>query len=508
MTPNSYTMLKRTVILLLMLLCTFVCRGEERIQKDTAVLNALSSRLAEYFEAMKYEPLEVQKEECDFLIESSSDSLIMTHIAQTAYSHFADSPVMGAEAVAVHIYDKWFQTGVLKMQNDMELLGAKIFADFNRQSLLGCKAPELNMSTFDGSRVELFTDGEQSKGFRVLYFYDTDCSKCRLQTILLRNILSTETYPIEFYAIYTGDKKQDWGAYIKEQWVLDPVSAQLIHLWDPEIDSDFQRKYGILQTPRMFLVAPDGTIVGRGLDAVALAQMLHGIFAQVELNYGSEESTELFDGLFAIGGTTKEDVKEIADHIAASTLPKGDTVMFRQMTGDLLYYLSTHSGEDYKEGLAQLIEERILSQDRIWRSSDDSLKVVGFARIIEDLLSKSQPGTRVQNHKVPGILLTSRGIRSVEQRLSKLRGSRNIIIFYTEGCNICDSQKEAAKKLVQLSAARGEGAVKVYMVNVDELLRSNPSLASRLFDSFDLSSLPFLLETDRKGIIQHRYFLL
>ena len=46
------------------------------------------------------------------------------------------------------------------------------------------------------------------------------------------------------------------------------------------------------------------------------------------------------------------------------------------------------------------------------------------------------------------------------------------------------------------------------MVNVDDVLRTDPSLASRLFDSFDLSSLPFLVETDRKGLILRRYISL
>jgi hypothetical protein len=46
------------------------------------------------------------------------------------------------------------------------------------------------------------------------------------------------------------------------------------------------------------------------------------------------------------------------------------------------------------------------------------------------------------------------------------------------------------------------------MVNVDEVLHTDPSLASSLFDSFDLSALPYLVETDRKGTILRRYLSL
>ena len=139
-------MLKKIVILITFLLCTFVCGAQGRVQKDTVVLNALSAKLLEYFEAMKYEPLPVQMGECDFLIESTNDSLLRSHVARTIYDHYSSSPVMGVEAVAIHIYDKWYKPGFVKMESDMELLGAQIFAEFNRSSQIGCPAPELTQS--------------------------------------------------------------------------------------------------------------------------------------------------------------------------------------------------------------------------------------------------------------------------------------------------------------------------------------------------------------------------
>jgi thiol-disulfide isomerase/thioredoxin len=249
----------------------------------------------------------------------------------------------------------------------------------------------------------------------------------------------------------------------------------------------------------MFLVAPDGVISGRGLDAYALAQMLHQIFDSVELEYGSQESASLYDAIFAGDVPSESDVKALADQIADLTLPKGDTVMFRQMTGDLLYYLSSRSGEGFKEGLGYLIDTYICDSNA-WRSQDDSLKVVGFAGIMKDLLSKAKPGTRIADLKVPGVKVTKKVEKAYKRNLRKLGADRNIIIFYTEGCHICDAEKKAAREL-----AAADKNVSVLMVNVDDILRTNQSLASKLFDSFDLSSLPYILETNRKGLIQRRY---
>ena len=492
-------MLKKIVILITFLLCTLVCGAEERVQKDTAMLNALSAKLHEYFEAMKYEPVQVQIGECDFLIESTSDSLLKSHVAKTIYDHYSNSPVMGVEAVAIHVYDKWYKPGHVKMDSDAELLGAKIFAEFNRMSQVGCSAPELQMEASDGSFVQLFQDGDKQNGFRVLYFYDTDCSNCKIQSILLSNVLATESFSVEFYAIYTGDDRESWMKYISERFDIPQSSAKIFHLWDPEIDSDFQRKYGILQTPRMFLIAPDGVVTGRGLDAFALSQMLHQIFDSVDLEYGSEESAALYDGIFAGVTPNVSDVRMLADQIASSTLPKGDTLMFRQMTGDLLYYLSTRSGEGFKEGLDYLIDTYI-TDNKVWRSADDSLKIVGFAGIMDDLLSKSKPGTQVADIKIPGLKATWKGEKVYKKSLKKLGAARNIIIFYTEGCNICEAEKRAARDL-----ASSDKNVAVLLINVDEIMHTNPALASKLLDKFDLSSLPFILETNSKGLIHRRY---
>jgi hypothetical protein len=45
----------------------------------------------------------------------------------------------------------------------------------------------------------------------------------------------------------------------------------------------------------------------------------------------------------------------------------------------------------------------------------------------------------------------------------------------------------------------------VLFVNVDEIMRDMPSVSESLFDSFDLSALPYILEADRKGIVTRRY---
>ena len=451
----------------------------------------LGERLQEYYKAIERESLTVQKGECDFLIESMTDSLLRQFVALDAYGHYFNSPLMGAENVAIYIYDKWINSGKVKMKSQEDLMAAKIHAEFNRQSLIGKQAPDLQGLN------------NQNGKYRVLYFYDTDCSKCKFESILLRNLLNSKAYPVQFVAFYVGDNKQAWEEYVLKSLTVNSKTVETVHMWDPTMESDYQRKYGVLQTPRLFLIAPDGTIIGRGLDTKALEILLDDAFQEKILAYGSPESEILYDGIFAMSGgkPSENEVKGISDYIHDKTLARGDTLMFKQMAGDYLYYLASHSGEGFKEGMRYHINKNILVDNGVWRSSDDSLKVIGFARIMDDLLSKAAPGTRVPAIKVTGRLYKGQKSRDVKVRLDKLRGNRNYIMFITDGCEICAAQKDAAFEILKKEKAN------VLMINMDEIMESSPALASKLMDAFDLSSLPYILITDSRGDILRRYFL-
>ena len=247
---------------------------------DSLQLKALDAKLKEYFKAIEAENLEIQKMECDYIIESALDSELRGVIAEKVYDHYLDSRRMGAEGVAIHVFDKWFAGSGLKMSDEIKQLNAQIFSDFNRSSLLGCKAPELRMQTMQGDSLTVFPSSDNR--YKVLYFYDLDCAKCKIQTILVRSLLTRKDYPVDFYPIYVGDKKEQWMKYAADHLEVTASKTKSTHLWDAEINSDFQRKYGVQQTPRMLLVDPDGIIIGRGLDVKALETLLDEVFADTD----------------------------------------------------------------------------------------------------------------------------------------------------------------------------------------------------------------------------------
>ncbi|MBQ6762218.1 MAG: hypothetical protein IJP49_05655 [Bacteroidales bacterium] len=453
---------------------------------------ALGAKLEEYFTALAGEPLSVQNAECDFLIESCKDSLVRQYVALKIYDHYLQSRIMGDDGVAVHLADAWFIPGKVAMHSDLDLLNAKVFAEFNRQSVLGAGAPSILMKDPSGAEVSMPVDGS----YTLLYFYDTSCSTCRIETPRLRQFLTGTDFPLTAVAVYTGDDAAAWAHYRTSS--LDVPG--MIHLWDPEMESDYQRKYGVLQTPRMFLVAPDGTIVGRGLDTPALSMLLSKFSGKEDYVYGTQESTALFDRLFAGYGDDLKpsDILDIASYMAERTYGEGDVESFKQMEGDLLYYLSSRRGEAVKEGTRLFIDKYILGTD-VWTSSADTSQIVSMARMMKDLLDRTPVGSTVPDRKVHGELLRRPCLfrKASRKGIFSLR-KVDYVVFYTQGCGRCQETLAAARTLADSKA-------RVLLVDMDSLFTDYPDEARFLLDTFDLSGLPYVMQLGPGGVVRHRY---
>ena len=179
---------------------------------------------------------------------------------------------MGEEAVAIHLYDRWFSDGTVVFPTEAERIQARFFAEFNRSSLLGLPAPVLEMQGLEDEPVTVpAPDGKRRS---VLYFYDTDCAKCKLEAVLLRSWLEEQEADLDLYAVYVGSDRDAWRAYVAERLQFSAGHIRVRHAWDPEVSSDFQRLYGILQTPRLFLLDRTGVIIGRRLTVDALMQLV------------------------------------------------------------------------------------------------------------------------------------------------------------------------------------------------------------------------------------------
>lgn len=255
--------MRRIAAILLLSLALTHARAQE------AKYAALDSLMESYVLAIQRSTTDDKIRESDFMIGSAKDSATRQHIALKLFDHYKEAPVMGDEAVAIHIYDRWFKDGALKWRSEFDEMDAKLFADFNRSSLIGMQAPKISLRKPCRGRMQIPEEGRSA----VLWFFDTSCGKCALEAKVLPGILEKADFPLNFYAVYAGQSKKDWKAFRKE-FKLNSRNVRVVHLWDPEIESDYLRLYGVISTPRLFMTEPSGIITGRRLEPESLQQML------------------------------------------------------------------------------------------------------------------------------------------------------------------------------------------------------------------------------------------
>ena len=459
--------------------------------------DALKAKLDEYFTALTGESPDVVGQECDFIIESCQDPEVRKWVALYVYDHYLSSPVMGEEAVAVHVAQEWFLSEKIPMNSELDLMNARIFVEFNKSSLIGMDAPVLQIRDSESRLVRV----PAKDAYSLLYFYDTSCSTCRLESAKLKNYLAGSSFPLEFFAIYTGSDEAAWARYRMQELNVDGAH----HVWDPDMDSDYQLKYGVLQTPQMLLVGPDGKILGRKLDTSALGTLLSRVGAGDEYVYGDKFQMDFYGALFAEYGDSLSagSVEEIASYVAERTLGEGDMDAYKQMEGDLLYFLYGNRNEQLKAGTLPFIDKYILGVTGIWTEPADTANVLSLAVMMKDLLSKTPVGEPVPDITVPGVLrrrpcLFRKGSKEGVFRLRKL--GKSYVVLYSEGCGSCQETLEAVDVLIA-----GDRKAKVLLVNVDSIMEEDPELGQVLLEDFDLSALPLVIKLGRKGIVERKY---
>ena len=460
----------------------------------------LGAKLEEYFTALAGENPSVQSAECDFLIESCRDSLVRQYVTLKIYDHYLKSHIMGDDAVAVHVADKWLLSGKVPMPNDEDLVNVKVFADFNRSSLIGAAAPKATLTAPDGSEVTLPDPGRNS----VLYFYDTGCSSCKLESARLSELIADGQYDLQLFAVYVGADASAWEQYRAS------LPEGTVHLWDPEMKGDWQQKYGVLKTPAMFLVSPDGKILGRGLDTPALRILLSQAYSADSKVYGESGQLARYGQLFSAYGDTLsvKHILQVADYLAERTFGEGDVDSFKQVTGDLLYYLSNQREEVYHDAVVPFVQKYINGLPDVWTGADDKAQVVSLGEMMSELTSRTPVGSVVPDMEVPGTLrrkgcLFRKPTKEGTFVLPKLKGRPGYIVFYTRGCSLCEETLASVDERIAKNRR-----VKVLLIDMDQILIDHPELGKQLLDTFDLSGMPFVLEVDKKGVIQHRYVVL
>ncbi len=435
----------------------------------------------------------------DYLITMSRDSVMKSYVARILFEKFYTSPIMGMEGPAIHIAQKYFINGKLKAFNDKDLQDIKFYVEFNKNSLIGMQAPALSMVSSNGDSVSL---GSVKSEYTLLYFYDDECSVCKKEAPKIRALLrSFDKTEISVYAVYVQSSKENWLADISKNYSADSLGK---HKWyfvyDPEMISNYQYLYGVVSTPKLFLLDKSHKIIGRGLSSESLSDLLNSLI------YGeSEQKARLLMFFHNYFSKTDFGNKEQMSRSFSGLreMAGGDTTLFRAIFSELYLYLKYADTPAGKMAADQLADEYITGMPAMWP---------------EQFVSKIRKSTGLSRKNTPGSIIDEIYLYNLKGKkilLGKSDKAKNLIVFFDSECPICVNEMKWLNEKAGEYRKRGIEPVAVYIGSRPEEAESfakkeNITLnivydkngSAQLYTKFDLSSVPaiYILDNKRKII--------
>lgn len=466
--------MKRLLLSVLLIVCGLSCSAAGR-------------------EPLFNDPVDTIIARIDRLIDSSPDS-IKADVAGKAYNLFCDSPVMGHDAVAVHIADRYFLSKQLEWSDPQTYPMLYAYAEFNRSSLIGMDSPELVMECIDGQVKSL---REDAANYKLLYFYDPQCSTCRKYSPEIVEIARKYNGGrLSIFAINTTSDREAWENYISENFSgINGWKVDFYNLWDPEDNNDYRRKFGILTTPGLLLIDSQNKIIGRQLDPAALKVLL-GVN-----NDGRKEARKLFNELFSsLSPVDTAVVAQISHSLAVKA--EGDSTMYRDFFYELFNYLRDSPLVSYQEGAVLVASEYILGHPDYW--SKEYLSKVQHAL---DSYRMNPLGS-----KAPSLILKDSA--GVATDIFRKKSKYTLLVFHIVNCGDCrrelkvlESQADFLKsrkvRVICIYAGKDLGLWKEFILrhNAGWEYYSDVNRTSRMGEKYDIEFVPKLYLLDRKGRI-------
>ncbi|MDD2289609.1 MAG: TlpA disulfide reductase family protein [Bacteroidales bacterium] len=235
---------------------------------DPRILNTsiLPLRLKEYFTGILPPLPDSLIFHADRILKQDIHPKVKGYVARYLFTLFFTSEIMGMENAAFHMADSWLLADSLLCPDPELAREMETFVRFNKQCLLGMRAPELNLPDVHGTMQSLH---QTEARYTILFFFEDNCPACSREILKLTRFARDYNDPdVKFFAVYTQDDKDiltRYAAYFPSNWTT---------LWDPDFSSGFDEKFNVRSTPRIYLLDKNKTIIGRDLDTETLERLI------------------------------------------------------------------------------------------------------------------------------------------------------------------------------------------------------------------------------------------
>ena len=229
----------------------------------------LKPRLENFFDqVLLQQPDSVTPYAIETIEKSKANPKTFRYITTFLLNHFAQSQIMGMDAVFVKIAEQYYLSGQANWTDSTTIANIGLQVVFKRNNLFGMKAKELKMESSEGPYFSLH---EVKTDYTVLVFWEPNCGHCQKQIPELYNnvYLPLKDKNITFFAVNSQSNKEEWINFINEHKLFD-----WINVWDPNNLNDFRINFDVQTTPMIYILDKDKKIIAKKIDPETVKKML------------------------------------------------------------------------------------------------------------------------------------------------------------------------------------------------------------------------------------------
>ncbi len=179
-----------------------------------------------------------------------------------------NSNIMGMDALFVELAKKYYLSGEAFWSTDETLKKIRENVLFIQNNLIGETGADLTLENVDGEFVNLH---KIEAPVTVVLIFEPNCSHCQEFVPKFHDEVY-EKYKnkgLAVYAIYSMDNRDEWTEFLTKHQLYD-----WINVWDQNDNSNFKVLYDARETPGVYVLDENKTIIAKKLSVEQLEMLL------------------------------------------------------------------------------------------------------------------------------------------------------------------------------------------------------------------------------------------
>lgn len=224
-------------------------------------------KIKEYITNLTLQHVDSINKEADYLVsKAKANKELFKYTVWYITTSYETSNLMGADAVFVHMVEKYYMTKQAYWVDSSALAKITERAMILKPLLIGKKAPNLYLEDTLGNYYNLHS---LKAKYTIVYFWDPSCGHCQKATPKLYDVYKKyKNDGVQVYAVNIDRDLKEWTKFIKDH------QLQWINVYDPHYRISFKHLYDIYSTPVIYILNDKKEIVAKRISWEQVDELL------------------------------------------------------------------------------------------------------------------------------------------------------------------------------------------------------------------------------------------